>query len=120
LQIKDRIKQQKKVHVITKIKGGCSVTKVRCKVNNCYYWGKGEICQADNILVNNNTGDEMGNFGVDYIEDEYADEMSYAFDNEAVYELGLEMDRGELQGFNETVANTSQQTRCETMRPRHS
>ncbi len=96
------------------------MTEVRCKVNSCYYWGKGEICQADNILVNSNTCDEAGNFSADFIEDEYADEMSYAFDNEAVYELGLGMNMGEQQGFNQTEANTSQQTQCETMRPRNS
>ncbi len=96
------------------------MTKVRCQVNSCYYWGKGEICQAENILVNNNTYDETGNLGADFIEEEYADEISFAFDNEGVYELGLGMNMGEGHEFNEIEANTSQQTQCETMRPRNS
>lgn len=89
------------------------MTKVRCKVSSCHYWGAGEVCNADSISVNNNIFDDMG------IEDEYADEMSYAFDTEVGYEVGMENNRNMLQGFkNEIIADTSQQTQCETMRPR--
>lgn len=88
------------------------MTKVRCKVNSCYYWGEGEVCQAANISVINNLSDEAS------IEAEYADEMSYAFDTGVDYEMGIGMQANQ-ELLNEMIANTSQQTQCETMRPRH-
>lgn len=32
------------------------MTDVKCKVESCYYWGTGDICKADTIMVDNNTG----------------------------------------------------------------
>jgi hypothetical protein len=32
------------------------MTDVKCKVESCYYWGKGDVCKADTITVDNNTG----------------------------------------------------------------
>jgi hypothetical protein len=30
------------------------VTDVKCKVSSCHYWGHGDICEADSILVDYN------------------------------------------------------------------
>lgn len=30
------------------------MTDVKCKVESCYYWGQGDICRADSIMVDNN------------------------------------------------------------------
>lgn len=30
------------------------MTDVKCKVSSCHYWGHGDICQADSILVDYN------------------------------------------------------------------
>lgn len=31
------------------------MTEVKCKVQSCYYWGNGNICKADSIMVDNNS-----------------------------------------------------------------
>ena len=92
------------------------MTKIRCKVNSCQYWGTGEVCQADSISVNNNMFDDM-EFDAGLIEEEYADELSFAFDMEVDYEMGLQGNSGDIRA---STANTSMQTQCETMRPRRS
>ncbi len=30
------------------------MAKINCSVNSCTYWGKGEVCKADSIMVKNN------------------------------------------------------------------
>jgi len=37
-----------------------SLTDVKCKVESCYYWGDGNICKADSIMVDNNLGQRAG------------------------------------------------------------
>jgi hypothetical protein len=32
------------------------MTDVKCKVQTCHYWGTNDICKADGIMVDNNTG----------------------------------------------------------------
>ncbi len=32
------------------------MTDVKCKVQTCYYWGNNDVCKADTIMVDNNTG----------------------------------------------------------------
>jgi hypothetical protein len=27
------------------------LTEVKCKVSSCHYWGQGDICEADTILI---------------------------------------------------------------------
>lgn len=29
------------------------MTEVKCKVKSCHYWGSGDVCQADSIMVDN-------------------------------------------------------------------
>ena len=44
------------------------MTDVKCRVETCYYWGTGDICKADTIMVDNNTirrtATEAGNLDV--------------------------------------------------------
>jgi len=43
------------------------MSKINCTVNSCTYWGKGDICEADAIMVRNNKGSadnmEIGTMG---------------------------------------------------------
>ncbi len=45
------------------------MTDVKCKVSSCHYWGHGDICQADSIMVDYNHrqtfGMEMGSLDLD-------------------------------------------------------
>ncbi|NMA91672.1 MAG: DUF1540 domain-containing protein [Firmicutes bacterium] len=74
--------------------------EVRCKVDSCVFWGKGDHCTASEIWVNHNMeSDEydelhaLGGFGL-----ELADDM------ESISDEGKPL--------------TSRQTCCETMRPK--
>lgn len=47
-------------------KTGQKRTAVKCSVDSCYYWGSGNVCQADAIMVKNNVdqiGFEIGTIG---------------------------------------------------------
>ncbi|NLA05893.1 MAG: DUF1540 domain-containing protein [Firmicutes bacterium] len=70
------------------------MTEVRCKVNSCVFWGKGDYCTAAEIWVKNSlvAGDE--------------EELYYQADFEFA---------GELE---EEESVSSGQTYCETMQPR--
>jgi hypothetical protein len=30
------------------------MAKINCSVQSCHFWGKNDVCKADNIMVNNN------------------------------------------------------------------
>ncbi|MGE5528270.1 MAG: DUF1540 domain-containing protein [Patescibacteria group bacterium] len=30
------------------------MAKINCSVDSCTYWGKGDVCEADSIMVRNN------------------------------------------------------------------
>ena len=32
--------------------------QINCSVNSCAYWGKGNVCEADAIMVQNNQGQD--------------------------------------------------------------
>lgn len=34
------------------------MTKVRCTVDNCVYWGSGDVCKASTIWINSNMTEE--------------------------------------------------------------
>jgi hypothetical protein len=68
------------------------MTKVKCTVNSCDFWGEGQVCKAHEIQVNSN-----------------------AITGDAGMEIGADFDRQALQNM---VAQTSPQTCCETMRPK--
>lgn len=76
------------------------MTKVRCNVRTCEFWGSGEVCKADEIWVTNNTigvtADMKSSLNVDDVE--FASEL--------------------IRDTEERMARTSRQTQCETMRPK--
>ena len=71
------------------------MTKVLCSVNTCEYWGQGDVCNAETILVNNN-----------------ASSMEDLYNTEYAVELGI----GDQNTGYQPIS--SSQTCCETMRPR--
>lgn len=78
------------------------MTKVRCTVESCEFWGRGDYCTADEIQVNNN-------FAAD--ED---DDLFYLTGFEVAEDPEAEPERErEKEGV-----STSSQTYCETMRPK--
>jgi len=73
--------------------------EVRCAVKSCDYWGKGEVCKADQIWVKHNTIGAAAPMGASRTADtEFAEEL--------------------VGGTKEREARTSRQTQCETMKPR--
>lgn len=89
------------------------MTKVKCTVDSCEFWGKEQICTAEEIWVKNDiTGDP----------DDFANHFINASRVEFTEEFGeeLEGDKGrnhEVKHQNETARN-SPQTCCDTMRPK--
>ncbi|MDO9534955.1 MAG: DUF1540 domain-containing protein [Bacillota bacterium] len=81
------------------------MTRVRCSVDSCDFWGEGEVCQADSIWVKNNMIGDTDN------------ELSYGFNTEISNDLTIpENEGGDV--IKPTSAKTSHHTCCETMRPR--
>jgi hypothetical protein len=86
------------------------VTKVKCTVDNCEYWGEGQVCQADQIMVRNDISGDT-------------DQFSNHFINASMTEFGTEIggDAGEkpVTGVSgHADAKTSPQTCCDTMKPK--
>jgi hypothetical protein len=77
------------------------MTKVKCTVDSCEYWGKGQVCNAEEIEVKNDITGDADRFSDHYIN--------------AAMEVGAEFDS---LGFKDGDARTSAQTCCETMRPK--
>lgn len=69
------------------------MTRVKCTVDTCQYWGQGQVCAADEIEVNSNYG------GTGAGRTAFADELSTA---------------------GQSAARTSAETMCQTYRPRNS
>ncbi len=81
------------------------MTEVRCTVNSCEFWEKGDYCMANKIWVKNNyAGDE---------DDDLFSRSEFEFAEEA----GPEQER-KPRRREEPAASTSRQTCCETMRPK--
>ncbi len=68
------------------------MAKIRCSVRSCDFWGEGQVCQADQIIVKNN---KLGD-----LDDELAN---------------LDLELGVIGNVD---ANFSHETCCETFRPR--
>ncbi len=81
------------------------MTKVRCSVNSCYYWGEGDVCKADSIWVNNN------------IIEERDDKMPHPYTEFAEEPGVFSKDQNRIDKPEKSSASNSSQTRCETMRP---
>ena len=71
---------------------GDRVTGVSCYVDSCHYWGAGQVCQADQIVVDNGRGRTGG-------------KGSYS------------MEVGEI-GKGSSEATTSSETMCQTFKPK--
>jgi hypothetical protein len=95
------------------LKRGKQMPKVKCTVDSCEFWGKGQVCTADEIWVKNDiTGDP----------DDFANHFINASPMEFSEEIGEKLEdtkerSNETKLHNET-ARTSPQTCCDTMRPK--
>lgn len=90
------------------------MTKVKCTVDSCKFWGEEQICTADQIWVRNDiTGDpdDFPNHFINASPVEFSEEISEKFENN-------KEQKNEVKLQNET-ARTSPQTCCDTMRPKH-
>ncbi len=74
------------------------VTGVRCTVDECVYWGSGDVCEADAIEVNTNPAVARGTRGADM-------------------EAGRIGER-DTRGRAEPASTTSEETMCRTFRPK--
>lgn len=63
------------------------MTKIYCSVSNCRYWKKGNICNANQIMV---TSDDMGDWAMGNLE------------------------AANLDDFEETPVESSMETCCQT------
>lgn len=70
------------------------MTNVKCTVNSCEYWGEGQKCNAQEILVKNDVANNAGEASHHYLN----------ADMEVAGEMGKQ------------VAQTSPQTCCDTMK----
>jgi hypothetical protein len=77
------------------------MTKVKCTVDSCEYWGEGQVCNAHEIEVKNDISGDSDQFSNHFIN----------ADMEAGADFGS-------PGFKDGDARTSAQTCCETMRPK--
>lgn len=94
-------------------------TGVKCTVNECVYWGSGNVCEADAIEVNRNpaqrgaargAGMEVGRIG------ERAGARGAA--RGADVEAGRLGERAEAPGEGRFAALASEHTMCKTFKPR--
>lgn len=92
------------------------MTTIKCTVDNCVFWGEGQICTAEKIWVKN---DITGN----------PDDFQNHFLNASMVEFGQEFnldgeqrikteDEASPLGKGAGSARTSPQTCCDTMRPK--
>jgi hypothetical protein len=86
------------------------MTKVKCTVDSCEFWGDNQICTADQIWVRNDiTGDP--------------NDFSNHFINAASVEFGKDFNEPKKNKPKENLqsesARTSPQTCCDTMKPKH-
>lgn len=76
------------------------MTQVKCKVSSCHYWGHGDICEADSILV------------------DYNRNQSFRME---VGSLDTDRTTGRSpSGTGAEKATTSEETLCKTFRPKDS
>lgn len=86
------------------------MTKIRCTVDSCEFWGKDQVCTADQVWVRNDiTGDvhDAPNHFINATQMEFGKDFTVAEKKEPKVNLQSES------------AQTSPQTCCDTMRPKH-
>lgn len=85
------------------------MTKVKCTVNNCEFWGEGEVCSAEEILVKQ-----------DFMS--VPDRVSGYFADSGSMEFGRDYETSEKKkdspDLHSGVARSSPQTCCDTMKPK--
>lgn len=64
------------------------MAKINCSVDSCNYWDKGNVCQADSIMVKQNRAGQSNNYNM------------------------------EIGSMGAMDAKTSTETQCETFRPK--
>jgi len=98
-----------------------ALTEVKCKVESCYYWGTGDVCKADTIVVDNNTmsrtGMEAGNLDVGNAGKERG-RRGFEAGELNIGATGGRQTTGTNLGKNEILAKTSHETLCSTFRPK--
>lgn len=100
---------------------------VKCKVNSCHYYGAGDICTADTILVDNNqdhirnTRMEVGTVGGDKASDRNNTARSGydAADRTRKERIRTGYEIGDISP-DASSATTSEATCCRTFRPKGS
>jgi hypothetical protein len=89
------------------------MTEVKCSVESCHYWGDGNVCTADSIMVKNtlpsDTDDNMYR-----ISDMEIGTMKQDIDQENMRRTRSDTTQGK-QGEH---ATRSSETCCETFRPK--
>ncbi len=86
------------------------MTKVRCTVDSCQFWGKDQFCTAEQIWVRN---DICGD--ADQIQDHFINATQVEFGKDFV-EDHQKTPKVSLQS---ETARTTPQTCCDTMKPKH-
>lgn len=89
------------------------MTEVKCSVESCHYWGDGNICTADSIMVKNtlssDTDDELHRIG----------DMEIGTMKQGIAEEKMKKTRTDItQGKQGEHATRSSETCCETFRPK--
>jgi len=100
------------------------LTEVKCKVSSCHYWGQGDVCEADTILIDQDQmksdTTRMETSSLDFRSDRLFDQersRSRSQSDRQRMEAGT-MGATESQGGHS--ARTSEATCCRTFRPRGS
>lgn len=86
------------------------MTKVKCTVDSCEFWGEEQVCLADEIWVKNDITGDPDKFDEHFINANMEFSVELNHDKKA---MGTGNDQNE-----NTVARTSPQTCCDTMRPK--
>lgn len=83
------------------------MTEVKCKVKSCHYWGNGDVCEAETIVVDNN----HTNSTASRIEAGEEGAISSRFG-------AFEISNLDAQVAEPKNASTSEETLCRTFRPK--
>jgi hypothetical protein len=102
------------------------MTDVKCKVQTCHYWGTNDICKADSIMVDNNTGSgtrssrmEAGNLDVNVNSRRRGIDMKSASSDFEAANLDTDVATRSRTQSN-VQAHASHETLCSTFRPKSS
>lgn len=89
------------------------MTKIKCTVNSCEFWGEGQNCTADEIWVKNDITGDPDDFANHFINASLVE-----FSEEIGEKLEDNKERGTETKLQNETARTSPQTCCDTMRPK--